>query len=140
MAPPRDPLDWMWLQACEMLQRAEDVHAEYLRSGQRSRDPVLWQPPVDMFETPEELWIVAALPGIPPEQVSVTLEAGTMVVSGRRQLPPRLRRAAVHRLEIPIGRFERRIPLPAGRYDLAARDAFDGCIVVALRKQRSGMP
>lgn len=140
MSPPRDPLDWMWLQACDMLQRAEDVHAEVLRPGRRARDPVVWQPPVDVFETPDELWIMVAVPGVAPEHVTVTLESGSVVVSGRRQLPPRLRRAAVHRMEIPGGRFERRVPLRPGRYDLATRDAVDGCIVVVLRKDREAFP
>jgi HSP20 family molecular chaperone IbpA len=40
----------------------------------------------------------------------------------------------IYRLEIPYGRFERRIPLPTGRYQLADRRLENGCLVLALRR------
>ena len=51
-----------------------------------------------------------------------------------RGLPPELRDAVIHRLEIPLGRFERRVPLPPGRYEAARRYAVHGCLLVTLRK------
>ena len=42
--------------------------------------------------------------------------------------------AAIHRLEIPYGRFERRIALPAGRFEVARSDLVDGCLTLSLRK------
>jgi HSP20 family protein len=41
--------------------------------------------------------------------------------------------AAIHRLEIPYGRFERRIPLPPGNYRLHEQFLEDGCLVLVLR-------
>ena len=49
-------------------------------------------------------------------------------------LPPELRTAVIHRLELPQGRFERRIPLPPGRYDAVRRFAANGCLVFELAK------
>jgi HSP20 family molecular chaperone IbpA len=40
----------------------------------------------------------------------------------------------IHRLEIPYGRFERRIALPPGRFEVASRDLVDGCLVLSLRR------
>jgi hypothetical protein len=37
-------------------------------------------------------------------------------------------------MELPQGRFERRIPLPAGHYDGVSRAAADGCLMISLRK------
>jgi len=51
-----------------------------------------------------------------------------------RTLPPALRDAVIHRLELPQGRFERRLPLPAGRYRDVRRSAVDGCLVITLEK------
>ena len=48
-------------------------------------------------------------------------------------LPPELQRAVIHRLELPQGRFERRIPLPAGRYALRSAAGY-GCLVFTLEK------
>jgi hypothetical protein len=44
-----------------------------------------------------------------------------------------LRNARIHRLELPQGRFQRRIALPIGRYAVS-RFAANGCIVVRLAK------
>jgi HSP20 family molecular chaperone IbpA len=40
--------------------------------------------------------------------------------------------ATVHRLEIPYGRFERRIPLPSGRYELVEQSYANGCLTLRL--------
>jgi hypothetical protein len=40
----------------------------------------------------------------------------------------------IHRLELPQGRFERSISLPAGRYSAARRFAKNGCVVFSLDK------
>jgi len=40
----------------------------------------------------------------------------------------------IHRLELPQGRFERRIALPAGRYDAVRRAAVNGCVLITLQK------
>ena len=49
-------------------------------------------------------------------------------------LPPELRHAAIHRLELPQGAFERRVPLPPRAYDAVHRSLANGCLVVHLRK------
>ena len=42
--------------------------------------------------------------------------------------------AAIHRLELPQGRFERRVALPPGRYDSVRRTIVNGCLFITLRK------
>jgi hypothetical protein len=49
-------------------------------------------------------------------------------------LPAELRTAIIHRLELPQGRFERRLPLPAGRYSAVRRSMLHGCILITLEK------
>jgi HSP20 family molecular chaperone IbpA len=49
-------------------------------------------------------------------------------------LPPELRTAMIHRLELPQGRFARRVRLPAGRYSGVRRSAVHGCLAVTLEK------
>ena len=49
-------------------------------------------------------------------------------------LPREWRTAVIHRLELPQGRFQRRIRLPGGRYRDVARSAINGCLVITLRK------
>jgi HSP20 family protein len=129
----RDPADWMLSEAIEALARAERLHRQMFQPPSATRRPA-WEPPVDVLETEQEILILIALPGVAPDQVETVLEDGTLVVAGRRVLPPQLRTAVIHRLELPQGRFERRIPLPPGRYDAVRRTAGDGCLVISLRK------
>ena len=59
---------------------------------------------------------------------------GVLILSGARTPPPELERAQIHRLELPQGCFERRVPLPSGRYDKIQAKTVNGCLIVTLRK------
>ena len=132
---PRDPT-WMWAEAFDMLDRADRLHRQFFLPGRaRARRPT-WEPPVDMFETEDELWILVALPGVAPERVEAAIDSGTLVVAGERPMPTECRAATIHRLEIPHGRFERRVELPAGRFELGRRELVNGCLVIGLRNLR----
>ena len=59
---------------------------------------------------------------------------GVLSIAGERPLPLPRGAGTIHRLEIPHGRFERRLGLPPGRYELGRRDLLDGCLTLTLRK------
>jgi HSP20 family molecular chaperone IbpA len=126
--------DWMWSEACEMLARAERLHREFFRPVVSAVRTPAWEPPVDILETEREVLILVALPGVDPDQAQVAIEDGTLMIGGTRSLPRELRTAVIHRLELPQGRFERRVKLPAGRYSNVRRAAVDGCLLIALQK------
>ena len=94
-----------------------------------------WEPPVDIFETDRELWIIVALPGVEHEDLDVSTDADVLRVAGQRRLPVAARTATIHRLEIPHGRFERRIRLPSARLVLGRSELANGCLVVNLTKR-----
>jgi HSP20 family molecular chaperone IbpA len=124
----------MWSQACEMLARLERMNREHFRPlTPRTRLPA-WEPPLDMLETERAVLVLIALPGVNPDHVEAVLEDSDLVVVGTRTLPPELRTAIIHRLELPQGRFERRVRLPAGRYSTVRRSAGNGCLLITLEK------
>ncbi len=126
--------DWMWSEACEMLARAERMHRELFRpAGARARMPT-WEPPVDILETDRDVLVMVALPGVDVNQAEAAIEDGHLVIGGTRLLPPELRTATIHRLELPQGRFQRRVLLPPGRYSAVRRAVVDGCLVITLQK------
>lgn len=131
--------EWMWLAATEMLDRAEKLHRQFFQLA-RGRTAPSWEPPVDVFETAREVVVLTVLPGVAAERMAIAIENGQLVVSGTRAFPGDLRDAAIHRLELPQGRFERRIPLPSGRYDGARTSLLDGCLVIRLRKVEGRAP
>jgi HSP20 family molecular chaperone IbpA len=128
-----DPHDWMWSEALSMLAKAERMHQQLFQPGP-GRAQASWEPPVDVLETEREVLVLAALPGVDVAQVQATIEGGVLVVSGHRAVPPELRTAVIHRLELPQGRFERRVPLPPGRYSDVRRSEAHGCLVISLSK------
>jgi HSP20 family protein len=131
--PPRDLEAWMWAEACEALARAERLQRQFFRLGLPDARP-LWEPPVDILETEEDLVVVAALPGVEAPQVEISVDRGVLVIAGERPAPALKHSAAIHRLEIPQGRFERRIALPAGRFELKRREFALGCLTLVLQK------
>ncbi len=124
----------MWETAIEALERAERLHRQFFRLAGKPEQVPVWEPPIEVFEHAGRLSIVVALPGVPPDGIDVSLEAGTLVVVAERKLPDAMVGGAVHCLEIPYGRFERRIRLPAGHYRLARRDSEHGCLLLALER------
>ena len=127
----KDPINWMLSNAIETLARAERLHQQFLNLRPTSEPS--WEPPIDVLETEREVLILIALPGVDPDEVIAVIDKGMLVVSGRRVLPAELRNARILRLELPQGRFERRIPLPLGRYAIT-RFAATGCIGLRLTK------
>ena len=129
----RNPADWMLSEALAAMTEAERMHRQVFQPPRSDGRAPCWEPPVDVLETEHDVLVLVALPGVDPEQVEALIEDGQLVVRGRRVLPPELRRAVIHRLELPQGRFERRIPLPAGRYSVR-HSAGNGCLAVTLEK------
>lgn len=117
-----------------MLARAERLQGEFFRPVASASGIPTWEPPVDVLETDEQVLILVALPGVNPSGVDAVIADGYLLLAGARILPSELRTAIIHRLELPQGRFERRIRLPAGRYGAIRRAAADGCLLISLQK------
>lgn len=130
----RNPTDWMWAHAVELLEQAERMHRQFFRLSASERTQAVWEPPVDVFEDERELVIVVALPGVPADRIEVTSEADALVVRAESPLPFSGSRRAVRQLEIPYGCFERRIPLPDLRLEAGTREVAHGCLILTLRK------
>jgi HSP20 family molecular chaperone IbpA len=129
-----DPADWMWAQACDLVAQAEHMHRQFFRLASSTRAQVTWEPPIDVFEDEHEVVVVVAMPGVLAECVEVRTEPGMLVVRAERPLPLAGTRLAVRQMEIPYGRFERRIRLPDMRLEADSRELAHGCLVVRLRK------
>ncbi len=126
---------WMWNRAQELIEEADRLQRSFFQLERVGAKRANWTPPADVFETATEIWIFVALPGVQPQQVETRLEGHSIIVSAGRYLPEALRRAAVHRLEIPHGRFVRHIALPPERrYEIASQELTNGCLAVSVRK------
>ncbi len=113
-----------------MLKQAEQLHRQFFGTSERAAN---WEPPVDVFEAGDEVTIITALPGVRPEAVRAEIEGNTLIVTGTRPMPTAGHRAHILRLEIPYGRFERRIPLSSG-LRLVTRELKNGCLTLTFTK------
>jgi HSP20 family molecular chaperone IbpA len=82
-----------------------------------------------------ELLVEIALPGVPTDRIEVIVGPGELVVRGERRPPRALAGTSIQRLEIPYGRFERRLALPPGGWELAAQDLEHGCLKLLLARR-----
>lgn len=136
MNRPFDAVSWMWDEALSAFERAERRHRRFFSLLGARRAPLpLWEPPVDVLETDQELWIIVALPGVRAEQVLLSV-ASTEILVQTQRIPPVAREyVRIRRMEIPYGDFERRISLPPGRYTLIEQSMADGCLELRLAKE-----
>jgi HSP20 family molecular chaperone IbpA len=137
--------DWdflIWQRASALLQQAERIHRNFLQiavgSHYRSshgRSPS-WEPPINVIETEQSLWIVSALAGVTVDRVNVRLEGRELIISGDRPLPECCTDGELKIWEIPLGRFERRLTLIEGRNPLSLGKISlqDGLLSIELRK------
>lgn len=128
----RDSQSWVWAEALELLRGAEKLQRRFFQLG--AAEAPAWEPPVDLYETGDGLTLSVALPGVAADRLEVSLEPGIVAVRGERAFPVEYQRAIIYRLEIPYGRFERRIALPAGQYRLIDRRLENGCLTLGLRR------
>ncbi|BBA36481.1 heat shock protein Hsp20 [Methylocaldum marinum] len=124
----------MWAQACELLEQAERLHRRFFQVHRLVASRPAWEPPVDVIETSDAINITAVLPGVPPDTIDVAIAEDMLVISGRRTLNITSDTTVIHRLEIPYGRFERRIKLPPWRLRPGEPIYANGCLTISLFK------
>jgi HSP20 family protein len=124
----------MWAEACSMIERAEQMHRQFFQPGSAAASRASWEPPVDVFESEQGLLIVIALPGVESQDIEISSEPEMLRIAGVRRLPAIAQGSVIQRLEIPQGRFERRIGLPAARWELGRSTLLNGCLLLSLTK------
>jgi len=134
MAYRRNQGPLLWAEAVDLLERAERMQRQFFRLAAGEARP-RWEPPVDVHSRGEEILVEVALPGVPADRVELVLAPGELVVRGERRHPAQWNTAAIHRLEIPYGRFERRLALPAGSWELTAQDFSNGLLQLLLARR-----
>jgi HSP20 family molecular chaperone IbpA len=134
----RDFSNWMWGEALSMIERAERLQRQFFQHAE-SFPAVAWEPPVDVMESTGHVRVQVALPGVPADAISVSLDPAGLRISAVRPFPCRDDTMSVHRLEIPYGRFERQLGLPLGDpyapLELAERKLSDGVLTLIFRKK-----
>lgn len=99
-------------------------------------------PAVNLHESDEGYVLTAELPGVSPENISVSLEGSTVTLSGERKIEyPVGEGVALHRRERQSGSFRRAFELPS-EIDLEAAKAThkNGVLTLVLPKSPAARP
>ncbi len=122
----------MWIEALEQLERAERLERQFFTPSGTPGRRFSWAPPVDVFEDAKNFIVQVALPDVRAETIDYRLTDHMLVVGGERRLPRTLSAAVVRRMELPQGRFERHIAIPAFQITEAVFE--NGCLTLVLEK------
>ena len=100
-----------------------------------------WAPRIDAFDREKELVIRVEVPGVKPEDVDITVEDRTLVISGKRHFAEETEQGGYHRREIFTGEFKRTLVLPEGLNagEITAR-AENGMLDVIIPRRPEVLP
>jgi HSP20 family protein len=99
-----------------------------------------WGPPVEIFETDEELFLVAELPGLAQKEIDISFDNGLLILSGERK-PDEEGGRNYHRNERWYGKFERSFQLPtAYDPDKITAKLLNGILTIRVPKSETAKP
>ena len=100
-----------------------------------------WAPPVDIYETENDIVLKAELPGIDPQDVEVKVEDNTLYLKGERKFEKEVMNENYHRVERSYGSFARSFSLPNSISAEKVKAEFkDGLLTLTLPKREEAKP
>jgi HSP20 family protein len=97
--------------------------------------------PLDVSSSADELVVEAALPGVKPEDVEITIENGTLTIRGQTSSERREGEGDYLVQEIRRGEFSRSVTLPSGLEPDKATASFDnGVLTLRVPKAEQVKP
>ena len=101
----------------------------------------MWLPRVDVFERDANLVVRAEVPGVDTESLDVTVEGGTLTITGTRSFENETDTGSFHRKEIFEGQFKRTVLLPEGiDPESITASSKDGILEVIVPKKPEVLP
>ena len=94
-----------------------------------------WNPELDLYETSDAFIVEVDLPGVKEKDVSVHVDEGDLILTGRRVCARVTAQSSFHRHERHEGQFVRRLRLPASVAQDTVQAVFaEGVLRVTLPK------
>ncbi len=97
----------------------------------------VWRPPIDIYETPEEVMVLVEIAGMSKRDINVTMEDEVLRISGTRPDYSPSTKMKLHQMEIDYGKFERtiKISLPIDVQKITAHYK-EGFLKITLLKKK----
>lgn len=98
-------------------------------------------PPVDLYETDDALVLSAAIPGVKPDNLSLTITGQTLTLRGEVESPPDIENDRYIYRERRYGAFQRQIALPVRVESDGAEATFEnGVLTLRIPKAAEVQP
>jgi HSP20 family protein len=98
-------------------------------------------PALDVYQTPSEVVVKAALPGVKPEDVNIDITGDTLTVKGQSKAEQEVKREDYLYQERRYGAFSRSVVLPSGlKSDKAEATMEDGVLTLTIPKAEEVKP
>jgi len=96
-----------------------------------------WKPLVDIYETPEEIVVLAEIAGMKKKDITVTMEHDLLKICGIRPDYSPSAKMKLHQMEIDYGKFQRivKISLPINTHTIRAQYR-EGFLQITLSKKK----
>jgi HSP20 family protein len=103
-------------------------------------DRAAWSPPVDVYETLEEMIVVAEIPGVDPASIELAITGNILSLAGVKEVGE-LPEPMLQLRDRSLGPFLRQISLPHEvDFDKVQADANQGVLKVRLPKLTAAKP
>jgi len=100
-----------------------------------------WTPPVDIYETKDEMVVILELPGVSQKEVEISLVGDTLSVRGERRLAVEVEEENYHRVERRFGPYFRALVLPSVVDSSRIKAVYkDGLLEIRLPKREEAKP
>lgn len=100
-----------------------------------------WMPRVDVIDEDTNLVVRTEVPGIDPDTIDITIEGGTLSISGTRSFEKDEDKGTYHRREIFEGSFRRTVLLPEGvDPEAVSATSKDGILEITVPKRPEILP
>lgn len=112
-------MDYIKIRFIDDFEQASSMFEKTVEDMFRSINPIFtlaertWKPQMDIYETPEEVIVLAEIAGVNKEDLRVEIGSKAVKIYGMRREAPRLENATYRLAEIQHGEFGRILFLPA---------------------------
>lgn len=101
-----------------------------------------WQPPTDVYETPNEVVVKMSIPGTKSEDICVNFSDDILTISGYRTDTSDYEKTCFYQVEIRYGYFERSVfipkPIDTDKIQASYKNGFLQVVLPKTKQQSAG--
>ena len=110
-------------------------------SAEGSTATAEWAPAVDIKEEADKFVLHADIPGVKPEEIDISMEAGVLTIKGEKNTEATTEKENYKRVERTYGSFYRRFSLPdTANAEAISAASKNGVLVITIPKREAVQP